>query len=470
MEKEVLHWQNLSDNNQQLPVSCEAANNLCQNLFENWNIAIVYGASMGDEWKGKVATAVAHLKDLAWVAAPTWGWNAWHTVYANGKKISLHELPGGATIQHSNVYLGQWRVIHIQWLIKEIEELHQADVSTQWRIYIAGWAHIIFQTLQKHLDGYIESLKWSNSVGTTKAGIWPAYALKAFRTSVTINDILHNSGSIKEKFKTNIALFTAFDHLDNHDREACDREYNAVRDQLLELIKNKDVIIDKYNIILKDEAIKGKKILVECSQSALLAIDWWFYPNVTSSDTTPNGVWSWLALPPLSHTNIAVLKSIKSKVGKWPFPTKLPEWDMVEKYREATGEFGATTGRKRDIGWFDTIETRKVLTSHPTNIIVLTRLDDLHHMWTVKFAQQYTNKQGEIFTHHTPLEYEYDHLQVQYSRDYNVKEDITGINSFNKLPWEYKSYVNDLVDALQFNGRVYLGTGPASADMIEYTR
>lgn len=444
-----------------------ASEMLCNNLFEHWNIAVVYGAAMWDEWKGKVATVVEGLKDLARVAAPTWWWNAWHTVYFQNKKIALHELPWWATIEHANVYLWQWRVIHMQWLAKEIKELQSIWVHTLWRIHVAWWAHVIFSSLQKALDGAIEGIKGKHAVWTTKAWIGPAYALKALRTSVTINDIVSNNPHIKERIQNNLALFLC---INNEGAEIeCNKEFDMIRTILLWLVNSGDVVVDTYNTVLKNEAISGKKILVECSQSALLAIDWGFYPNVTSSDTTPNGIRSGLNIPMSNHTNVAVLKSIKSKVGNWPFPTKLHDCALAEKYRKATGEVGATTWRNRDIWWFDTVETRKVLSSHPSNIIVLTRLDDLHHMWKVQFATGYTNTvTGEKFASHTPLENDYDNTVVEYSREYDVSDTITWITDFNKLPTDYKNYVTDIMNVLQFQWNVYLWTGPYASDVIHY--
>lgn len=424
-------------------------------MRKNGNIVTVYGWQLGDEGKGKITS---QFRDADYVAVATGWWNAGHTVELdNGTKLAFHELPGWAIIENAKVYIGQWRVIHLHNLEKEIQTLEENNLNHDGKIIIAGNAHVVLDA-GMFMDDFIEKTK-KKPVGTTRKAIGPTYANKWLRTGVTINMLLHMSdqelqdiADINKAVRPEGAAQNMFENLKSNQQ------------QLQKLIAQYGIQIDESNMLLNKAAHEGKKILVEHSQSALLAIDGWFYPNCTSSDTSINGIYSWLNLPE-SHTNVAVMKLIKSKVWNGHFPTKQTGSD-IDIYRQASGEFGATTGRPRDLGFFDAVEARKVLRTNHTDILAFTKADMLHMLKEQKIGERYIDENGNEYTYEIPPFYK--KVSVQYSRNFNLQQKIEGIQDKESLPKEYRQYFDYLIETLDFNGNVIIGTGPSRKDFIIY--
>lgn len=430
-----------------------------QRVFDRGPVVAVFGWSLGDEWKWKV---VSLFHNVDWVATATWGWNAWHTVYYKGQKLALHELPGGAIIEKARVYLGQGRVINIPDLWTEMKQLAEAWLSLTNKIVIAWNAHLIFSHLQRALDIRIEELK-SKKVGTTKKWIGPAYALKALRTSITANILLYNEERVAEYVGVNAALFPWLDVV------WLTKEIQEAKEQLLWLIADGYLVVDDTGMMLNHARQKKERIMIECSQSALLGIDGWMYPYCTSSDTSANGIWSGLNIPKID-TSIAVVKAIKSKVGWWYFPTIFKDEEMAKVYRDASGEYGATTWRPRDVGWFDCVETRRVLATNIVDVLCITKADVLPSLPEVKFGISYNiPSTGVTYTDTFPTqELKYDDLQVTWSNSYHPTEDIVWLQDADALPSSYRGYFDDLIDTLDFSWRILLGTGPDRDDVLFY--
>jgi len=430
-----------------------------QRVFDRGPVVAVFWWSLWDEGKGKVVSLFHHVD---WVATATGWWNAGHTVYFEGKKIALHELPGWAIIEQARVYLGQWRVINIPDLWTEMKQLAEAWLKLDKKVVIAWNAHIIFSELQRALDIRIEELK-EKKVGTTKKWIGPAYALKALRTSVTANMLLHNPSRVQDLMVVNIALFPTIDVTALFD------EIAQARNLLQQLIDDGYILVDETSMMLNHARQENQRIMIECSQSALLGLDGWMYPYCTSSDTSANGIWSGLNIPQID-TTIAVVKAIKSKVWWGYFPTIFKDEAMAKVYRDASGEYGATTWRPRDVGWFDCVETRRVLATNSVDVLCVTKADVLPHVPEVKFGVNYTvPSTWAIYMNTFPTqEVKYSDLEVTRSRSYMPSEDILWLQDADKLPSSYRWYFDDLLDVLDFQGRVLLGSGPDRDDVVFY--
>lgn len=428
-------------------------------IFSKTNVVIIYWWQLWDEGKWKVTS---QFRDVDRVAAATGWWNAWHTVYFdNGNSAAFHELPWWAIIEKAKVYLGQWRVIFIPWLEEEIQELEKNNISTQNKIVVAGNAHVVLP-LHKRLDGHIEVIKGKGAVGTTKKWIWPSYGAKALRIWITFNQLLEwDRSTIDNIINTNAELR-------QYGRWKIYEEIHEAKKAIEKLIEEWKVSIDKTNMTLNHATREGKKIVIEHSQSTLLALDGWMYPYCTSSDTSVNGVFSWVNIANYGK-NIAVMKCIKSKVGWWYFPTKI-EWEIADIYREMSWEYGATTKRPRDIGYFDTVEARNVLAKNHTDWIVFTKADLLKDLdgWKMKIATSY--KYGDVtYTDTLPhLPEAYKSLDVQYTDTFTLKWDISGLKDKRKLPKSYKNYLDAKIDLLEFKWRVWIGTGSGRNDFFIY--
>ena len=430
-----------------------------QRVFDRGPVVAVFWWSLGDEGKGKV---VSLFHEVDRVATATWGGNAGHTVYCNGNKLALHELPGGAIIEKARVYLGQGRVINIPDVWTEMQQLAEAGLELKDKVVIAWNAHIVFAHLQRALDIRIEELK-SKKVWTTKKGIGPAYALKALRTSITANILLNNPARAEEFLAVNTALFPGIQ------LPELTAEVAAARQQLQDLIRQWYVSVDATGMQLNHARQEWQRIMIECSQSALLGLDGGMYPYCTSSDTSANGIASGLNIPQID-TTVVVVKAIKSKVWGGYFPTKFKDEEMAETYRSASGEYGATTGRPRDVGRFDCVETRRVLATNIVDVICITKADVLPSLPEVKFGKSYVvPSTKEEYTDTFPTqEVKFTDLGVTWSTSYRPDEEIGWLQDADALPSSYRGYFDDLLDTLDFSGRVILGTGPERDDFLLY--
>lgn len=433
------------------------SSNFEQQVFERWPVAAIYGWSQGDEWKWK-ATGLFESPD--YVAVAQWWANAWHTVYFNWKKVVLHELPGWCIIESAKVYIWQWRVLNISWLAKEIKEVEATWCKIKWRIIIAGNTQLIFKSLQIKLDWIIEKAK-KKAVWTTSKWIGPAYALKALRTWVTVNMALKNPQEVKDFIDVNCGLFNWLN------AEEIWNEYLEEIRFLKLLIDDWYITIDPTNLEINKWVVQLKKVLIEASQSAMLAIDSWTYPFCTSSDTSINWVLSSLKIPKV-HTWIWVTKAIKSKVGWGFFPTKFSE-EVAKPYRELAWEFGATTWRPRDVWFFDLVETRLVLSSNQTDVLLITKADMLNKIPEVKVALSYTWPSGKVYESEIPADSEeYEWLKVNYSKSFKLSWDITWIKDTRDLPQCYRDYFDFILEQLNFKWTLILGTWPNGDEYLIY--
>lgn len=432
-------------------------------LFKDTNRVIFFWWQFGDEGKGKWTS---QIRNADRVAAATGGGNAWHTIYFdNGQKAAFHELPGWSIIDGARVYLWQWRVISVPWLEEEINVLETNGVDIKDKVVVAGNAHIVLP-LDKRLDGHIESIKGKSAVWTTKKGIWTTYANKALRIGITVNQLLEwDRNTIDTIIHTNAELR-------HYWKGKIYEEINEAKRSIENLINTWKISIDKTNMMLNQADRSWKRIIIEHSQSALLAIDGWAYPFCTSSDTSVNGVFSGVNVADYG-TNVCVMKAIPSKVWAWYFPTKI-EWKIADRYRKLSDEFGATTGRPRDIWWFDTILARNVLAKNHTDWIIFTKADMLHALngWRIKIAEYYTDKvTQEKYTETLPYLPEiYKRISVKYTDTFNITKNIGGIKQKKHLPLEHKKYFDALLDLIGFDKKIALGTWPWRNDFLIYNK
>jgi len=490
--------------------------NFSKKIRDNGNVVVASWYQFGDEGKGKIASGMESADRIA--VATGWG-NAWHEVKIKDKntgeykKISFHELPWWAVVETAKVYVGKGRSIRIPNIIKEINELDKIGHNTTKKVTIAWNAHVNLKSLHWFLDRFIEKLKGKNGVWSTLQGIWPLYATKALRTWININTLIgnqnkteeENKAEIKRLIELNVNLFlnpnpqiieeirneykekwvtheqiekeiqTAQQETDtvwkNKFIEEIFTEALAARDELLNQIDKDIISIDTTSTLIRDEAHAGKKIFVECSQSNLLSSESTWYPFVTSSDTSVNGVRSALFLPKIG-TSIGVVKIPKSKVWNGPFPTKI-KGEVIKKFAVDTGEKWSTTGRPRDLWHIDLVELRHVIKSQQTDILLFNKADLLSRfckeVGPLKICIAYRDtKTGEQYTNKLPAHRE--NIEPVYSdKIYNIQEEIEGIKNEKQLPDIYREFFNDIVEALNFKGNILLGTWPKEDDKIVYS-
>lgn len=418
---------------------------------------VVVGLQYGDEGKGKITDVLSAKSD--YVVRFQGGDNAGHTVYVGDEKFVLHLLPSGVLQCKGKCIIANGVVVNPKAFLKEIGQIEEKGMKTD-HVFISRRAHVI---MPYHilLDTYREEEAGGTHIGTTKKGIGPCYEDKIARVGIRMVDLL-NPEVLAEKIKKNLkiknSLFEKY-----FDKPTL--EFDDIYNEFLELgQKLKDRIVDT-EVELNQAIHDGKNILFEGAQAAMLDIDFGTYPFVTSSSPTTGGVCSGAGVPPTSLQNlIGVAKAYTTRVGEGPFPTELDN-ELGEKIRQTGFEFGATTGRPRRTGWLDLVSLKHATMINGINNLVITKLDVLSGIPTLKIATQYKTEDGKIidyFTSSTTKLYNYEPI---YEELEGWTEDITKVRSYDELPANAKKYIEFIENYLGIN--VYLvSVGPERSQNI----
>lgn len=327
---------------------------------------IIIGLQYGDEGKGKITDILAeHAK---WVIRFNGGNNAGHTIWIGGKKLVTHSVPSGVMYPGARNYIGPGCVVDPQSLRKEIEEISQAKgsplgpehLSVDYRAHLTLPVHIALDAMRE---------KTANSIGTTKRGIGPTYVAKMDRYGVRAGDL--GSSGIEDKVK---ALCDAYAPLlAAHKLPASTHEDNMAAVREAEWLQ---AYVTREEAPFYDVA-RNERCLLEGAQGALLDVDHGSYPFVTSSNTMSGSAASGAPFP-LSRLGgvIGIAKAYVTRVGQGELATELND-ATGERIRKNGGEFGATTGRPRRVGWLDLDELRTAVRLSDTRWIVLSKADVL---------------------------------------------------------------------------------------------
>lgn len=412
---------------------------LLQNLGK---VTAVIGAQWGDEGKGKIVDLLSEHFDV--IARASGGANAGHTIVVSGKKHVFHLLPSGCLHEGKPIVLGNAMVIHLPTLLEEIKILKEAGIDVLPRLHISHAAHIVFD-YHKMVDGVIEERRLSDTaipgsakgegIGTTRRGIGPAYAEKAYRTGFRMGDLaMMDPDEFKRAFHHNTSLVSKMFDL----RITADQELANV-DAARALLKKRITDTTTY---LHIEYSKNKTILIEGAQATLLDIDHGTYPHVTSSQTTVMGALQGLGLPPKILTSvIGVAKAYCTRVGGGPFETEVPG-PRGDALRERGGEYGATTGRPRRCGWLSL-----------SDLAFASRLNGFTHLNLTKLDVLDAEKDIPIF----------DRAKETILPGW--QESTRGLTSFEELPQNAQDYVEYLEKKLNLPAS-FIGTGPGREEMI----
>ena len=418
---------------------------------------VVVGLQYGDEGKGKITDVLSAKSD--YVVRFQGGDNAGHTVYAGEEKFVLHLLPSGVLQCKGKCIIANGVVVNPKAFLKEIGQIEEKGMRTD-HVFISRRAHVItpYHIL---LDTYREEEAGGTHIGTTKKGIGPCYEDKIARIGIRMVDLL-NPEVLEEKIRKNLKIKNS---LFEKYFEKPTLEFDEIYKEFLELgEKLKDRIVDT-EVELNQAIHDGKNILFEGAQAAMLDIDFGTYPYVTSSSPTTGGVCTGAGVPPTSLQNlIGVAKAYTTRVGEGPFPTELDN-ELGEKIRQIGFEFGATTGRPRRTGWLDLVSLKHATMINGINNLVITKLDVLSGIPTLKIATKYKTEDGKIidyFTSSTTKLYKYEPI---YEELEGWTEDITKVRSYDELPQNAKKYIEFIENYLGIN--VYLvSVGPERSQNI----
>jgi adenylosuccinate synthase len=398
-------------------------------------VQIIVGAQWGDEGKGKLVDMLSEHADI--VARYQGGANAGHTVCIGEKTYVLHLIPSGMFHPHITCVIGNGVVIDPAALMDEIAQLEAAGVDITGRLLISHNAHLIMP-YHKQLD-VIREVQASSKIGTTGRGIGPSYIDKFMRNGIRIVDLLDRD-VLAQKLKANL----------EEKNRILSRVYGETMidvDALIDEYEDFDKRIDPYvtdTAYYLHQALRdGKRVIAEGAQGALLDIDHGTYPYVTSSNPTSGGACTGLGIPPTAITSIVgVVKAYTTRVGNGPFPTEQQN-PAGELLRTTGHEFGATTGRPRRCGWFDTVAMRYSAMINGIDQIAVTKLDVLDGLSEIPVCTGYELNGKRLKTFPTDLS-SLERIRPVYEVYQGWRSPTSGIRAYGDLPERARTYVEAL--------------------------
>jgi adenylosuccinate synthase len=396
-------------------------------------ITVVVGAQWGDEGKGKIVDVLTEKADI--VARYQGGHNAGHTVVIKNRKFVLHLIPSGILHKNTVCIIGNGVVVEPQALITEITDLRKRGIRVSDNLLISRNAHLIMP-YHLALDSAGEKTKGKKCIGTTGRGIGPTYVDKMARTGLRVGDLL-NPEAFLEKLTTNLRHVN---FLMKHLYKMPVFSAKKVFDEYMGYARTLRKYIVDTDLVINGAIAKNKNLLLEGAQGTLLDIDHGTYPFVTSSNSIAGGACTGLGIGPTKINGvIGIVKAYTTRVGSGPFPTELHD-SVGEKMREKGGEFGATTGRPRRCGWLDTVILKHSAAVNGFSGIVITKLDILDGLETIKICTSYRHK-GKVYNH-MPKDLEVlENCTPVYETCKGWKESTEGITEFGKLPVQARSYI-----------------------------
>jgi adenylosuccinate synthase len=353
------------------------------------SVIVVVGTQWGDEGKGKLVDLLSGEADLCMRFQG--GGNAGHTVVNSFGDFKLHLVPCGIFNPGCVCVLGTGTVVDPASFLEELQMIEQHGVSTK-NMFISDRAHVVMP-YHKLLDQLEDAARGAYRVDTTGRGIGPAYTDKVARVGIRVSDLL-NESILREKLSTVLRRHNA---LLTHVYNRPVLELETLLIQALEWGRQLlPRVIDTMPLV-RSALREQKNVILEGQLSAMKDIDWGSYPFVTSSSPTAGGAAIGSGIPPRSIDRIiGVSKAYSTQVGTGPMPTELHGAE-AEHLRNLGGEFGATTGRARRVGWFDAVVTRFVTELNGCTDLAITKLDILDSLAEIPVCTGYRYK-GKLLT------------------------------------------------------------------------
>ena len=423
-------------------------------------VKAIVGANWGDEGKGKITDMLSKESDI--IIRFQGGSNAGHTIVNDYGKFALHMLPSGIFYDHTTCILGNGVALNIPYLFKEVKEITDRGVPAP-NLLVSDRAQVL---MPYHIlfDQYEEERLGGKSFGSTKSGIAPFYSDKYAKIGVQVSELFMDEADLKEKIdglcqQKNVILKHLY-HKPELDAEELLRTLIEYREIVRPYVCNVSAYLYK--------AIKeGKRILLEGQLGALKDPDHGIYPMVTSSSTLAGYGAVGAGIPPYEITEVmTVVKAYSSAVGAGAFVSELfgEEAEELRKRGGDGGEYGATTGRPRRVGWFDAVATRYGCRIQGATEVALTVLDPLGYLEEIPICVGY-EIDGEVtseFPHTTDLY----RAKPVLKKLPGWKSDIRGIRKFEDLPKECQNYVNEIEKEIGFP-ITYVSNGPGRDDIIK---
>ncbi|MBR4555510.1 MAG: adenylosuccinate synthase [Ruminococcus sp.] len=424
-------------------------------------VRAIVGANWGDEGKGKITDMLAQDSDI--VIRFQGGANAGHTIVNHYGKFALHTLPSGVFYDHTTSIIGNGVALDVPKFFKEVGEITSQGVPMP-KILISDRAQIV---MPYHIlfDQYEEERLGKASFGSTKSGIAPFYSDKYAKIGFQVQELFH-----EDTLRTKIARVLEtknilLEHLYHKPPIDPDELFNT----LMEYKKMVEPYVCDVSAFLWKSIKEGKNVLLEGQLGSLKDPDHGIYPMVTSSSTLAGYGAIGAGLPPYEIKQIVtVVKAYSSAVGAGAFVSEIfgDEADELRRRGGDGGEFGATTGRPRRMGWFDCVATRYGCRIQGTTDVAFTVLDVLGYLDKIPVCVGYEYEGQRIDDFPTTQILEKCKPVIEVLDGW--KTDIRGIKNYDDLPAACRAYIEFVEKQIGFPITM-VSNGPSRDDIIYRT-
>src|SRR5690554_3578891 len=390
------------------------------------------------------------------------GHNAGHTLVVDGESFALQLIPSGVLYDHITPVIGNGVVVDPVVMLEEIHRLESRGVDCS-RLRVSGNAHLILPYHQE-LDRLIERHLGKNKLGTTKRGIGPAYADKASRVGLRVQDLL-DPGIFREKLaavlaEKNLVLAKVYNRLGFDPDELADRYLEEVAPRVAPYVAD--------TVSLVHESLeRGEHVLLEGAQATFLDLDHGTYPFVTSSNPIAGGACVGAGVGPRDIDRvIGIAKAYVTRVGSGPMPTELFD-EVGDLLVERGHEFGVNTKRRRRPGWFDAVMLRHAVRLNSLSEVSITKLDVLDGLPTLKVCVAY-EYEGERLTSMPYHQSVLHKVRPVYEELPGWTEPVAGVTDPGDLPPQARDYLAFLQEQVGVPVRV-VGTGPGRDQYVRFS-
>jgi len=400
---------------------------------------VIVGAQWGDEGKGKIVDLLAQDSDV--VCRYQGGPNAGHTIVAGGETFKIRQTPSGVISGKTSV-IGAGCVVDPQVLLEELDDLAARGVDPS-VVVVSGNAHLIMPW-HVAIDQASERRLGHLQIGTTRRGIGPAYADKASRIGIRVQDVL-DPKILRQKIEVALAeknlWLERIYETDGFDLETVWSHYAGLAERLAPYVGDASLLVD--------EALRaGKDVLFEGAQATLLDLDHGTYPFVTSSNPIASGAATGMGIGPTRIDRVlGVSKAYVTRVGEGPFPSEIRGADQ-DRLRELGGEYGTVTGRERRCGWLDLVALRYAVRVNGMTSLALTKLDVLSDFEELPVCVRYRLRDGSETEHFPAHQSDFHHAEPVWETLAGWHEPLDNASTLDELPEAAHRYVEFVSKAL----------------------
>ncbi len=421
-------------------------------------VKAVVGANWGDEGKGKITDMMAENADI--IVRFQGGANAGHTIVNEYGKFALHTLPSGVFYGHTTSIIGNGVALNIPVLFQEVKSITEKGVPAP-KLLVSDRAQIV---MPYHIlfDQYEEERLGGKSFGSTKSGIAPFYSDKYAKIGIQVSDLFDEEKLLEKLQRVCVTKNVLLEHL-YHKPLLKPEELLAALREYREMVKP---YVCDVSLYLHKALKEGKTVLLEGQLGTLKDTDHGIYPMVTSSSTLAAYGAIGAGIPPYEIKQIVtVCKAYSSAVGAGAFVSEIfgDEADELRRRGGDGGEYGATTGRPRRMGWFDCVASKYGCRLQGTTNVAFTVLDVLGYLDEIPVCVGY-EIDGEVTTDF-PVTHKLEKAKPVLETLPGWKSDIRGIRKYEDLPENCRKYIEFIERQIEYPITM-VSNGPGREDII----